>query len=222
MIEELHVEYKVPMILLACAVAFLGTHTAVSMSEQFRLALSKPTNAVKRYGIAILSSLSLGGIGFCGTQYVVFQSMRLRTSDDVVITLQYDPNYVIGAMFLTTLLTFFSIIIASCDQYFNKSQTQIMNIFLSKAQQNHTISEIMHMGKQKIILRVCTNSIRYVVAGGILAGGALCIARYMSLLGIEFPGIIEHNNGLVALSIILSFFGMIVLCWIFFRVLSVM
>ena len=55
MIEELDVEYRASMILLACAVAFIGTHSAIFMSEQLRLALSTPTSLVKIYSLVMPS-----------------------------------------------------------------------------------------------------------------------------------------------------------------------
>ena len=221
MIEELDVEYRASMILLACAVAFIGTHSAIFLSEQLRLALSTTTSLVKIYSLVALASISLGGIGLNGTQYIIFQSIRLRTSDNKIIELEFNPYMVLGSILVASFLTFLSICIACNDQYFNKSQTEIMNIFLNQALVTRTIAEIKHMGKIQILVYICTSFLHYVLMGGIIVGGALCLSRYMSILAVEFPGTVEYNDGLLTLSIFLSFIGMISLYWIFFRIVSV-
>ena len=221
MIDQLTVDYRASLVLLACAVAFIGTHAAVSMSEQFRLALSTPTNPIKIYGMLVLVSLSLGGVAFSGTQYIVFQSLRLRTFDNKIITLQFDPYMVLGSALVASFLTFVSILVASKDECFNKSQTEIMNIFITRESPTHTLAEIRQMSKTRIITNVCIRSLGCIIASGIIAGGAICLSRYMGVLSVQFPGTVEYDDGMVATSIILSMAGIISLYWIFFRILSV-
>ena len=221
MIEELQIGYRAPLICLACAVAFIGTHTAISMCEQYRLALSTSNNSFQIYGIASLASLSLGGVAFSGTQYIVFQSTILRTSEGAVINVEYDSYLVVGSILISSFLTFISILIASQDEYFNKSQTEIMNIFLNRALLTRTIAEIKQLGKRQILFLVCMSSLNWILLGGFIAGGSLCLARYIAVLSVSFPGVVEYNMGLLALSILLSFAGMILLFWLYFRILSV-
>ena len=221
MIQELQINYRASLICLACAVAFIGTHTAISMCEQYRLALSTSNNSFQIYGIASLASLSLGGVAFSGTQYIVFQSTRLRTSEGAVINVEYDSYLVVGSILISTFLILISILIASQDEYFNKSQTEIMNIFLNRALQTRTIAEIKQLGKRQILFLVCMSSLNWILLGGFIAGGSLCLARYIAVLSVSFPGVVEYNMGLLALSILLSFAGMILLFWLYFRILSV-
>ena len=219
--EELRVEIRASMVLLACAVAFIGTHAAISMGEQFRLALSVPTTTYKKYAMLALVALSLGGVGFSGTQYVVFQSFRLRTSDNTIVAIGYDPDMVLGSALVASFITFLGLCLASTDECFNKSQKDIMEIFIKRTSRTYSIGEIKRLGKWHILFLVCTSSLHRVLTGGFLVGGGLCLARYMAVISVQFPGKVIYHDGMLSLAIILSIVGITILFWLFFRVLSV-
>ena len=219
--EELRVEIRASMVLLACAVAFIGTHAAISMGEQFRLALSVPTTTYKKYAMLALVALSLGGVGFSGTQYVVFQSFRLRTSDNTIVAIGYDPDMVLGSALVASFITFLGLCLASTDECFNKSQKDIMEIFIKRTSRTYSIGEIKRLGKWHILFLVCTRSLHRVLTGGFLVGGGLCLARYMAVISVQFPGKVIYHDGMLSLAIILSIVGITILFWLFFRVLSV-
>ena len=220
-IEVLRTNFRTSLVLLACAVAFIGNHAAVSLCEQYRIALSSLSKPEKRHGILFLVALCLGGVGFCGTQYVVFGSFVLSTSNDRIISLYYDPSLVIGSILVASFTTLIGLYVATTDEYFNKSKKDIMEIFIKRTSRTHTISEIKRMGKFQILFIVCTTSLHRIIAGGMITGGALCLSRYMGALSVQFPGQIEYNDGMVALSVVLSMLGITVEYWLFFRLLSV-
>ena len=219
--ELLHMEYRASLVLLACAVAFIGTHAAVSLCEQFRLALSFSVSGWSKYGVLALVALSLGGVGFSCTQYVVFASIRLRTSDNSIVYLQFNPAFIVGSIFVGAFVTFIALYIASTDECFNKSKKEIMEIFIRRTSQTRSIGEIKHMGKLRILFIVCTSSLHRIIASGIVFGGALSLARYMGVQAIQFNGTVHFDKAMIALSVVLSMLVCTVGSWLFFRVLSV-
>ena len=219
--EKLNLEYRASLVLLACAVAFIGTHAAVALCEQFRLALSSSSSGWSKYGILILVSFAFGGVGFACTQYVVFTSIRLRTAENDIVYLQYNPGLIAGSIFVSSFVTFIGLYIASTDECFNKSKKEIMEIFIHRTSQTRSIGEIKRMGKYHILFLVCTSSLHRILASGVIFGGALSLARFMGVKSIYFQGNIHFDPTMIALSVLLSVVVCTLASWLFFRVLSI-
>jgi NO-binding membrane sensor protein with MHYT domain len=220
----MHVDYRASWVLLACAISFIGTHAAVSLGEQFRIALSSVSadeKPEKRIFLLILVACSLGGAAFWGVFYVTMTSIRLRTDTNTIVPLFFDPTYVAASVFVTSFITYIGLYIASKDECFDKSTKDIMELFILRTSRTRTIGEIKRMGKMKILFSVCTTSLHQIVAGGVVSGGALCLMIYMGMKSVRMSGRVVSHPGSVAAAMICAMFGVTLVYWLFFRVLSV-
>jgi NO-binding membrane sensor protein with MHYT domain len=219
--ETLHVDFRASWILLAAAISFMGTHTAVSMCEQVRIALCDKEKSPRKWGLLVLVAIALGGVGFFGTFYTGTNALRLRMADNTIVVMQFNPDLVIGSAFLTTVLTFFGLYIASTDECFRRSKSDIMEMFIMRASRTMTIGEIKKMGKFKILFNVCTSSLERIALGGFISGGALALQVYLSLLSLRVKGQVKFQSPWLAPAMIYAFIGVMGGYWVFFRVLSV-
>jgi len=220
--EHLSVEIRSTWVVLSIAFAFLSTHAAVALCEQYRYAiLSKSRSFLHLTGILTFVAATFGGIGCWGVFFLVMASFRLRRPVGDIIVVQFDAGQISAAAFITLAISLVGFYVASTDECFNRNRKDIMELFISRTSKTHTIGEIKRMGRIKILTNVCTSSLERVICGGLIVGGALSLMNRLGFEAIVFPGEIEENTGLIALSVIISMLGGVGGCWVFFRVLSV-
>ena len=204
---------------LSCALGFIGSFTALSLCEQFRLA--KVSGAtLKQIVFLILTSLAAGGILIWSVFYFARVSNRLEHEEEI-IRYRFETNSLITSLFVIPVIAGLGIAIASTDHCFNKSKKEIMDMFITRTSSKHTIGEIKRMGRFRILFIVCTHAPQRIITGAVIFAFALCLMPYLGLSSLQFPGHVRFHGPHVAASCFMSVFAMIAGFWVFFRVLSI-
>jgi NO-binding membrane sensor protein with MHYT domain len=216
---ELVPHYNPVMIVLSTGIAFIGAFAAVSLCEQYRLARLSPS-ATNRVALMIFVALSLGGVGIWAMHYIAVASFSLHL-DGVKIPIRYNYTYIFVSLVVVILMEFLGLYCASTDNCFNKSKAQIMEMFIQRASNKFTLTEIKQMGKMRILRIVVTHSLHRIVLGGFVGGGGVALMHYLGMMSMEFQGTITHDPGLVVLSVLVAIGAVTGGFWIFFRILSI-
>lgn len=214
----LDVQYNGTIVALSTGIAFIGAFAAVSLCEQYRLST---TSTSSRNSLLLMAfvAFSLGGVGIWCMHFNSVASFRLNNRG-VDVPIRYNLTMLIITLVVVSIFEFVGLYCASTDSCFNKSKKEIMEMFIARASNKYSMSEIKQMGKFKILSIVCTHSPERILIGGVIAGGGVAIMHYLGMMCMEFQGTIKYNAGLVALSVIVAILAVIGGFWIFFRVLS--
>lgn len=207
------------VIALACALGFIGAFTTISLCEQFRLATVSGSK-IKQIVFLFMTSIAAGGIAIWSVFYFSMASCRLEVNEEI-IHYRFDTATVIVTLFVIPFISGLGIALASTDHCFNKSKKEIMDMFISRTSNKHTIGEIKRMGRFRILFIVCTHAPHRIIAGAIITGGALCLMPYLGISSLHFPGRVQFHGGHVVASVFMSMIVVIGGFWVFFRVLSI-
>lgn len=214
----LDVDYNGTIIALSTGIAFIGAFAAVSLCEQYRLSTTANATSNPLVLMAFVA-FSLGGVGIWCMHFISTASFRL-TNDGTEIPVRFNVPMLVISLVVVCVFEFAGLYCASTDSCFNKSKKEIMEMFIARASNKYSMSEIKQMSKLKILTIVCTHSPERIIIGGIIAGGGVAIMHYLGMMSMEFQGTVKYNPGLVALSVIVAVLAVIGGFWIFFRVLS--
>jgi NO-binding membrane sensor protein with MHYT domain len=214
----LEVHYNTSHIFLTLGMAFIGSFSAVSLCEQYRLASLSLTKK-KRHLVLMLVALALGWGGTWSTHVVGMSSIKLY-NEDVNVPVRYNAAIVVLAAIQAVIQIYMGMVMASTDECFNKSRTEIIELFVARTSSSYTLEEIKKLSKWRIFFIVCTHSLARLTFGGFLAGSSVAVMFYTMLQSLEFAGTIEYNAGVVVASFLFAIFNGIGSFWTFFRLLS--
>lgn len=119
------------------------------------------------------------------------------------------------------VISFLGIYTASHDLLFNKSQQEIIEMFIADANKNMSLYEIRKLGLHKLLYSSSTQFLQPLLLGGCITGSGICIMYYISMLAICFDGHIKWEPGLLAFSCLIVITTSVIAFWILFRSVSI-
>jgi NO-binding membrane sensor protein with MHYT domain len=215
-------KYDNKVVGVSYAVAFLGSYLTICICEQLRLSYLRTTNnsIYEKMKWFILMGVALGGVAMWCTHFIGLAAMRMYDANGELIAFYYDIKIVIFFLFLTMVLTALGMMIVSYDRLFAKTKKQILDMFVEDLK-HLSITDSKKSQDSTIFRLILTKDVRFLVAGGILIGGAFCMLHYTGMVAMRFQGKLTFNWGIVVASVFVAVFAATIALWILFRLLSI-
>jgi NO-binding membrane sensor protein with MHYT domain len=214
----LKVVYDPGWVMLCSAIGGLGGFSAVSTCEQYRMSITKSKH--KNHFMLCLTGFVVAFMVVWGPHFVSMASFILYEGDER-IKIRHNIVTTVFSLLIAVLFETAGLYIAASDVCFNKSSTEILEMFIEQAKEKYTLSQLKGMGGYKIMSIVLSYKLDKIIIGGCVAGSGIVLTHYISMMGIEFKGSVDYNPGVVALSVLVSMFTLCLGYFLFFRVLSV-
>ncbi len=210
--------YDTDRILLSFVISFLGAYMATSLCEQLRAYYIR--NHEKNFLIMakwiVLIGVSLGGIGIWSMHFIGMSALSLEHGR---VDIHYNIAISIASLIIVIFTSICGVLVSSFDPMFTKTKGEILEMFITDTSQL-SLSEIRKMKNTKLFWIISTNSLHYLLLGGLIEGSGVCIMHYIGMEAMAFGGKIEWNAGIVSASIVIALVASSAAFWILFRLLS--
>jgi NO-binding membrane sensor protein with MHYT domain len=217
------VRYSDNIVFASYAIAFLGSYITICLCEQLRLCNLRTTDNgfYEKSKWYLLMGIALGGVGIWCMHFIGMSAMRMNDAAGNPIKFYYDIPITITSLIVAMITTTLGIIIMSCDRLFAKAKRQILDMFVDDLKHLSITDSRKLTQDSTIFWLILTKDIRWIIIGGVLAGGGFCILHYTGMAALRFHGRITWNWGIVAASVFVAVFAAIAAFWILFRLLSI-
>lgn len=211
----MQVSWNVSCIILSFAISLVGSYTAVSLSEQFRVSTRLGSKMkVKTY--LVLMAISIGGGAIWCMHFVGMAAQRLKHNGEYV-DVMYDPFVTLASLVSSITSVYIGLYIATSDRMYTKSEQEIVQILSEKASLVNiaVLQNPYYLWKLAIL-----NETLNIAIGGVISGGGVCIMHYVGMIAMMGPFEMHWNYGLVMLSVCIACVAATAAFWILFRLLA--
>ena len=212
---------------LTSGVCIIGCYVLTCLCEQFRLcALGQHVSKVlSQRGLFALMTLALGGVSVFAMNCLNLCAISLKLPQTTDFEEHYAPIEfkvvpLSVSVFFSCLFAFLGLYVSSKDPMFAKTKKQIVESFIADSK-DLTLKEVKAISPFKMFYVISTQSLGYLIAGGMLAGCGAAITACLTMWAVAVPDVkLVWNAGvLVATGVFACFFSSVSF-WILFRLLS--
>lgn len=218
--HHLEQHMNITFVIASIGISFLGTYTATTLSEQYRVSC-KMKNNLKSYLYLFAMAVSTGGVAIWSMHFVGMGSLVLEYREngkEAVMTQNFDITLTILSLFLAISSVFLGIFIASHDSFYRKEPHEIFAFLVEKGTKKLSISN-MQSSSALWALTLFTE-LQYLVFGGFITGFGVCLMHYVGMMSMTLNMAITWDTGIVAASVIIACLASIAANWILFRLLA--
>jgi diguanylate cyclase len=201
---------------LSFVMSFVGSYTAVSLSEQFRVSTKLKTHCLKHNYYLVMMAFSIGGGAVWCMHFIGMSAVRLSVNGDV-IPMHYDVGVTILSLICAIVFVYIGLYVATLDRMYTKSEQEIVAI-LSECASTQNIAALQNpyfLWKLAIL-----HGTQRIWQGGVISGGGICTMHYIGMMAMVGPFYMHWNWGLVVLSVIIACGTASTAYWILFRLLA--
>jgi NO-binding membrane sensor protein with MHYT domain len=164
--------------------------------------------------------IALGGVGIWCMHFIGMSAMRMEDSAGDPIDFYYHIPITITSLIVSVLTTAMGMTIMSYDRLFAKTKKEILEMFVDDLK-HLSLTDAKKGQDGTILMLILTKDVRFLIAGGVLTGGGVCIMHYCGMAAMQFHGNLEWNWGIVVASVFIAVFAATAAFWILFRLLSI-
>jgi NO-binding membrane sensor protein with MHYT domain len=216
------VKYNNNLVFVSYVVAFLGSYLTICLCEQLRLSYLRTTdNSVyEKLKWFILMGCALGGVGIWCMHFIGMSAMRMEDSQGNILTFYYNIPITIASLIVAMVVTSLGMMIMSYDRLFAKTKKEILEMFVNDLK-HLSLTDAMKVQDSTIFVLILTKDVRYLILGGIVTGGGICIMHYTGMAAMTYYGHLTWNWGIVVASVFIAIIAATAAFGILFRLLSI-
>jgi NO-binding membrane sensor protein with MHYT domain len=216
------VKYNNNLVFVSYAVAFLGSYLTICLCEQLRLSYLRTTDnsSYEKLKWFILMGCALGGVGIWCMHFIGMSAMRMEDSAGNILTFYYNIPITITSLIVAMVVTSLGMMIMSYDRLFAKTKKEILDMFVNDLK-HLSFTDAMKVQDSTIFVLILTKDVRYLIAGGVVTGGGICIMHYTGMAAMTYYGHLTWNWGIVVASVFIAVIAATAAFGILFRLLSI-
>mmetsp|Transcript_9561 Transcript_9561/g.14389 ORF Transcript_9561/g.14389 Transcript_9561/m.14389 type:complete len:375 (-) Transcript_9561:105-1229(-) len=215
--DEIRVEWSTDYILVSFGVAFLGSYVAVSLVEHFRVSAFTQSHAWLQFYHLLLIAFSIGGDAVWCMHFIGMGAMNLIAPSDRIIHPHYDLILTIISLVCSVSFVYVGAYVATLDKLYTKERHELFEELI-KSCSHLTVGKIR--SKWAVLRVVMFHGTSYIMIGGLIAGGGVCIMHYVGMVAMFGPMTIQWNYGIIAASVLIACVAATAAFWIMFRMLA--
>jgi NO-binding membrane sensor protein with MHYT domain len=212
------------LIVIACALSFVGAFATIQTFEQFRLCklLDLRPKLYPADALHFFLALFFGVFSLCTILFFILCGCLLifPPHDSYVVPVYYRADMTIVSLFVVILFTYAGLYVCSLDGFYSKDRTDAIAEFYEKSRAL-SINAVMKQGKYAFLMSTLFHNVAHLVAGGTITGGGVVIMHYTGVAAMRFQGHIDWHAGNIASSVFVAVIACTVAFWILFRLLVV-
>jgi NO-binding membrane sensor protein with MHYT domain len=215
-------KYNNNIVYVSYAIAFLGSYITICLCDQLRLSYLRTTESsiYEKSKWFLLMGIALGGVGIWCMHFIGMSAMRMEDSAGDPVDFYYNIPITITSLIVSVLTTAMGMTIMSYDRLFAKTKKEILEMFVDDLK-HLSLTDAKKAQDGTILMLILTKDVRFLIAGGVLTGGGVCIMHYCGMAAMQFHGNLVWNWGIVVASIFVAVFAATAAFWILFRLLSI-
>eukprot|EP00602_Paraphysomonas_sp_CaronLab_P013645 CAMPEP_0185041404 /NCGR_PEP_ID=MMETSP1103-20130426/40640_1 /TAXON_ID=36769 /ORGANISM="Paraphysomonas bandaiensis, Strain Caron Lab Isolate" /LENGTH=317 /DNA_ID=CAMNT_0027581111 /DNA_START=76 /DNA_END=1026 /DNA_ORIENTATION=+ len=212
-IEE---ELNTGILFVAIGVAFIGSYTAASLSELFRVNCKHQFSTAKLYTYLLAIAIVIACVSSWCVLLVGMNSLVLKF-DGRVVSVRYDIGVLLIALICGVLMTFMGLFVATMDKLYLKERNEIVTT-LMKTCASMTIGRLQN--KWVLWQVIMLHNTKHIVMGGLLTGAGTCVVHYLLMTARIGPFSVSYNYGVIVGSVVVSCLSSVLAFWVLFRLLA--
>jgi NO-binding membrane sensor protein with MHYT domain len=216
-------KYHNNIVYLSYAISFLGSYMTICLCEQLRLFfLRGGQDTREKFKWFVLMGISLGGVGIWCMHFIGMSAMKveMQSTTGQPIEIFFSIPMTLFSLIISIITTGLGIYVMSYDRLFAKSKTEILETFCDDLK-HLSIPELKRIKNYTVMKLTLTKHMEYLLGGGVITGGGVCIMHYTGMAAVNFPGKIVWNWGIIAASLVIAIIAATAAFWILFRLLSI-
>jgi NO-binding membrane sensor protein with MHYT domain len=209
------VEWNLNYLFISFAMAFLGSYSAVSLAELYRVVCRIHSKFIGPQVTLFLMSIS---IGFSAIWSMHFVGMNAITVSYETTPLETNLNLFITILSLLAAITcvYFGFYVSSRDQMFTMSKEEFIQLILSEVKSFQSLRDNKILFKL-ILLR---NPLPLILGGSIMGSGVI-VMHYLGMMAVSTENTKMHwSVGIIITSIFIAIIASSAAYWILFRLLA--
>jgi NO-binding membrane sensor protein with MHYT domain len=215
MTEGVTVEWNLNYLFISFAMAFLGSYSAVTLAELYRIVCRIHPKVVGPQVTLFLMAVSIGMGAIWSMHFVGLSAISLAHQQ---IPLETNLNLFLTFMSLLAPIgcVYFGLFLSSRDQMFTMNKEEFIQLILAEVKSFHSLRDRRILFKL-ILLR---NPLPLILGGSVMGAGVL-VMHYIGMMAVSTNNISIHwNFEIVIASILIAIIASIVGYWILFRLLA--
>jgi NO-binding membrane sensor protein with MHYT domain len=212
--EGVHVKLNLKYLFLSFLMAFLGSYSAVTLAELYRVVCRIRPKIIGPEATLFLMAVSIGmgaiwSMHFVGMNAITlsYQNIPLKTDFNIFLT--------IISLLAAIICVYLGLFLSSRDQMFTMNKEEFIQLILNEVKTFQSLRDKKILFKL-ILLR---NPLPLIVGGSIMGSGVL-VMHYIGMMAVSTKAVIHWNVGIVAASVVFAVVASMAAYWILFRLLA--
>ena len=212
---QLETSWDVGIIMLSVSMAFLGSYSAVSLTELYRVCRRVKTKFFSPTSVLIGNAFAVGGAAIWSMHFVGMSALHLRAPDGEEIKVRYNLGLTILSLLAPILCIYMAMFVSTRDTVFILSKDEICKLIIKETNNMKVLRDNYVLLKLFLLKNVPP-----LVISGVLTGAGVLIMHYIGMMAMECDAIIKWNYGVVFVTVVVAVLVSFVGYWILFRLLS--
>jgi NO-binding membrane sensor protein with MHYT domain len=209
------VKWKINYLFISFAMAFIGSYSAVTLAELYRIVCRIHPKFLSPQAALFLMAVSIGMSAIWSMHFVGMSAISLSHQQ---ILLETDLNLFLTFVSLLApiVCVYFGLFLSSRDQMFTMNKEEFIQLILAEVKSFHSLRDRRILFKL-ILLR---NPLPLILGGSVMGSGVL-VMHYIGMMAVSTKNTSIHwNIPIVITSILIAIIASIVGYWILFRLLA--
>lgn len=189
------------VVLQSIGMAFMGSYSAVTLTELYRVSRRVRTRFFGEHSVLLLNSLAVGGAAIWCMHFIGMGALHLRAPDGEDIPVYFNTG--------VTILSLIAPIICIWVAMYISTRDSISVIILTKdeicAYLSKETNDFKLLRSPTVLLRLfLLKNIPPLMVAGFITGVGVLIMHYVGMAAMKCDAIIHWDYGLVALTVVVA------------------
>ena len=213
-IVKLEEEWSVGYLFVSFAMAFIGSYSAVTLAELYRVVCRVHPKFIRSELTLLLMAIAIGMGAIWSMHFVGMGALTLRL-DGKELQTEYDVGVTVLSMFAAIICVYIGLYISSRDQMFTMSKQEVFTMILEEAKTFKSLRDTFVLLKF-VLLR---NPLP-LICGGLIMGSGVVVMHYIGMVAMKSEAKVHWDVGILITSIIIALVASCAAYWILFRLLA--
>ena len=212
---RLDTEWSSTLILESILMAFLGSYSAVCLTELYRVSRRMNAKFFGDQSVLIFSALAVGGSAIWCMHFVGMGALSLKTPDGIEVNVKYNLGLTILSFVCAVVCVYWAMYVSTRDTIFILSKDEICKLIARETKDMKTARN-----KYILVKHFLLRNLTPIVLSGFIAALGVCLMHYIGMMAMECDAVIIWNPGVVAASVLVAVAVASIGFWILFRLLA--